>query len=529
MKANSSQWMMAQTPDGTGKAPVVITKEATSVTSGVAVTQKLVSAAIAFGNVLRGTFGPNGLDKMLYKTSGETSVTNDGAKIVAELLVKHPAAKAFVSLAESQENACGDGVTGCIILASELMSEAGRLLERGIHPLVVVKGYEMALEKTLEVIASRTVSASGKLEDVARTSLVGRSTEGALDHLAALIATSAIQLPDSDYEKVRMIKDGQGTISDSRIVNGIIIEKRMALDRIPRHLSNIEIAVLSCPVELEKTTREAEIEISTPDQLEAFIDAEDLALKSKAMKIIDSGVGAIFSAEKIDERVTHILADNGIYSLGNLEKSTAEDLAITSNASLCDHLDDITSSIGYIEKLDHERLEGNEGLTERLILDAGKNCGIVTILVGGTDGVAAAETIRGLFDSLRSTCIAKEDDSVVLGGGSLHMSASLSVRQEAEKCSGRERLSMEAFARALEAVPAALATNTGGDRIDSLLQLRSMHHSGKNSSGISHSGDPSEISGVWIPTYTLEHAISAACETATGLLRVDQVISARGD
>ena len=170
---------MAQAPDGSGTAPVRITNSSTSVTSGIGVTQKLVGAAIAFGNVLRGTFGPNGLDKMLYKTNGEAAVTNDGAKIVAELLVKHPAAKAFVSLAESQENACGDGVTGCILLASELMSEAGRLLERGLHPLILVKGFEAALKTTLEEIDSRAQSVGDKLEQVARTSLVGRSTEGA--------------------------------------------------------------------------------------------------------------------------------------------------------------------------------------------------------------------------------------------------------------------------------------------------------------------------------------------------------------
>ena len=199
MKARHFRLIMAQAPDGSGTAPVRITNSSTSVTSGIGVTQKLVGAAIAFGNVLRGTFGPNGLDKMLYKTNGEAAVTNDGAKIVAELLVKHPAAKAFVSLAESQENACGDGVTGCILLASELMSEAGRLLERGLHPLILVRGFELALETTLEEIDSRAEAVGDRLELVARTSLVGRSTEGALDHLSKLISQelsrALVQIP----------------------------------------------------------------------------------------------------------------------------------------------------------------------------------------------------------------------------------------------------------------------------------------------------------------------------------------------
>ncbi len=520
---------MAQSPDGTGTAPVRITKSSTSVTSGLGVTQKLVGAAIAFGNVLRGTFGPNGLDKMLYKTNGEAAVTNDGAKIVAELMVKHPAAKAFVSLAESQENACGDGVTGCIILASELMSEAGRLLERGLHPLILVKGYQMALSTTIDEIEARSVSSKNLLADVARTALVGRSTESALDHLADLISQAVTTIPDSDYERVRMAKEGKGTPSNSRLISGLVLEKRLALERMPRKLDECQIAVLSCPLELESSVVSSEIEINTPEQYEAFIDAEQKQIDSITDKAINSGAKAIFSAEGIDQRILHSLADAGIFALGGIEKPIAEDIAKACGAMLCDHLDDISSSLGTIESLLHQRLEGAEGVRERLIIEVGPSAGIVTILVGGTDGVAAEETIRGLYDSLRSTCLAKEDDSVILGGGSLHMAASLKVRETAESCSGRERLSMEAFSRALEAIPAALAINTGTDRIDALLELRSMHRAGVSDAGINQSGAPGVIEGAWLPTYTLEHSISAACESACGLLRVDQVISARGD
>ena len=519
---------MAQSPDGTGTAPVRITNSSTSVTSGIGVTQKLVGAAIAFGNVLRGTFGPNGLDKMLYKTNGEAAVTNDGAKIVAELLVKHPAAKAFVSLAESQENACGDGVTGCILLASELMSEAGRLLERGLHPLILVKGYEMALTQTLDELDARSTPLANNLEQVARTALIGRSTEGALDHLSSLVAQAVETIPDSDYERVRMSKAGEGTPATSKLVSGIILEKRLALERMPRNLNKSKIAVLSCPLELEQSSVSAEIEINTPEQYERFIDAENDQIEKITDKAKSCGANVIFSAEGIDSRVLHSLADAGIFALGGIERSMAEDIAQACGAKLCDHLDDISSSLGAIESLEHQRLEGAEGVKERIILEV-QNPGIVTILVGGTDGVAAEETIRGLYDALRSTCLAKEENLVILGGGSLHMAASLKVREAAENCPGRERLSMEAFARALEGIPAALSANAGEDKIDALLELRSLHRAGQINSGITQSGKPGEIESVWLPTYTIEHAISAACESACGLLRVDQVISARGD
>ena len=521
---------MAQAPDGSGKSPVVITKGTTSITSGVDVTQKLVGAATAFGNVLRGTFGPNGLDKMLYKTSGETAVTNDGAKIVAELMVKHPAAKAFVSLAESQENACGDGVTGCIILASELMSEAGRLLDRSLHPLILVKGYQMALNTTLETLNNRAVPLENHLTQIARTALVGRSTEGSLNHLAHLISEAVKTIPDCDYQRVRMAKDRRGTSADSRLINGIIIEKRIPLDRMPKSLSNVKATVLTCPLEIEKSMRDAEIEISTPEQLAAFIDAEENQIRSKADFIIASGVKAIFCAESIDKRILHILADSNIFALGDLDRSIIDDIAEAIGATLTDHLDDIeSSSLGVINSLLYERHEGDEEVRERMIIDAGNNSGLVTILVGGTDGIVVEETIRGLFDALRSACLAKEDDAVILGGGSFHMAASLAVREAAEMCGGRERLSMEAFSRALEAIPASLAGNTGADRIDTLLELRALHRGGDFNAGINHAGVPATIEDVWLPSFTLEHAISAACESACSLLRVDQVISARGD
>ena len=520
---------MAQSPDGSGSAPVRITKSSTSVVSGASVTQKLVGAAIAFGNVLRGTFGPNGLDKMLYKSNGEAAVTNDGAKIVAELLVKHPAAKAFVSLAESQENACGDGVTGCILLASELMSEAGRLLERGLHPLILVNGYQMALSETISLIDERAQPAENLLEEVARTSLIGRSTENALGHLSRLISTAVSTIPDSDYERVRMTKAGEGTPASSRLINGLILEKKLALERMPRKLMASKLSVMSCPLELEKSSVSAEIEINSPEQYEEFIASEEKYIEKLTLKAKNSGANVIFSAEGIDQRILHSLADAGIFAMGNVESSIAEDIAKACGAKLCDHIDDITECLGDINSLVHHRLEGPEGVKERITIEVGSSAGIVTILVGGTDGVAAEETIRGLYDSLRSTCLAKEENSVILGGGSLHIAASLRVREAAEKCPGRERLSMEAFSRALEAIPASLATNNGEDRIDALLELRSLHRSGKTNSGITQSGKPGEITDAWLPTYTLEHSISAACESACGLLRVDQVISARGD
>ena len=532
---------MSQPNDGSGRAPVAIVRPTTSVTSGIAVTQKLVGAAVAFGDLLRGTFGPNGLDKMMFKTTGETAVTNDGAKIVAELLVKHPAAKAFVALAESQENACGDGVTGCLIIASELMREAGRLLEKGLHPLVLVQGYQQALEIALDTLDERVVNTTGlddeRILHVASTSMKGTSAETGGDHLATLIVEAAknvIKPVDGEMristEDVRMAKRGIGSIGDTRLVKGLIIERNLDLDRLPRQIQNGTVAVLSCPLENESTSRDAEIEVENPEQWLAFMNAQEASLKAKAEAVIQSGAKAVFSAENVDARILHILVDEGIFVIGGLERSGVEDIALACNARMIDHVDDLTSDVlGSFEKLQIETLEGDESRRERLHLISGDSAGIVTIDVGGGDGAASEEIIRGLYDALCSTTSALETGEVLLGGGSLHMAASLAIKEASESCAGRERLAMEAFARALEAIPATLADNAGIDRLDALLELRASHRQGNFNHGIGVDGKAVEITQAWSSAETLSHAIQAASETACGLLRVDQVISARGD
>jgi chaperonin GroEL (HSP60 family) len=532
---------MAQPNDGSGRAPVAIVRPTTSVTSGPAVTQKLVGAAVAFGNLISGTFGPNGLDKMLYKTSGEAAVTNDGAKIVSELLVKHPAAKAFVLLAESQENAFGDGVTGCLIFASELMREAGRLLEKGLHPLILVNGYRNALQYTLQhlekVEKQINFDDTERLISVAKTSLAGTSAETNSDELARIIVSASKQVTtvkDGDYivnsEDIRMAKSGMGSISDTRFIRGIVLERRLKFDTLPRDLSAGKVAVLSCPVELQQTTRDSEVEITTPDQWEAFIDAEQEILDSKTEKILSSGASILFCAESVDDRIMHRLVGEGLFVLDGLERSGVEDLALSTGADMINHIDDLgEENLGNFQSMSIIRVEDTHEPRDRITLDIGEHSKLSTIDVGGGSGVASEEIIRGMYDALRSVCASIECGSVICGGGNLHMSASLFVREKAELNDGRERLAMEGFARALEAIPATLASNAGQHRLDALLALRALHRSNALDGGINRNGAAGTLQDVLECSDTIAHAIEAACETACGLLRVDQVISARGD
>ena len=527
---------MAGGNDGSGRAPVAIVRPTTTVTSGVGVTQKLVTAAVAFGDLMQGTFGPQGLDKMLYKTNGETAVTNDGAKIVAELLVKHPAAKAFVQLADAQEQACGDGVTGCLLLASELMREAGRLLERGLHPLVCIEGYRLALRATLDHlhrVAEAIEDDDERLLHIAQTSMTGTAADTGDETLARLVvgALQYLSSPDGvDHEDVRMTKRGEGNLSDTRLVDGMVLEAGLTLDRLPRRLDSGTVLALTCPLEQEEASRETEIEIEGTDQWMAFIEAKEAILKKKTDAVLATGANVVVSAEGIEPSIFHALTDAGCFVLGGIERSGIEDLAKASGATMCDHLDDADASVlGSFSSLEIETGEGLDGRKERICLRFGPGAGLVTLDVGGGDGVAVEEVIRGLHDAVRSTSLAIQTRSIVRGGGSFHMGASLVVKEAAEGQAGRERLAMEAFARALENIPSTLAQNAGVDRLDTLLALRAAHRSGEPHAGIDAAGQVSPIVATWLPCDTLLHAIESATETACGLLRVDQVISARGD
>ena len=533
---------MAQQPnDGSGRAPVAIVRPTTSVTSGVAVTQKLVSAAVAFGNLLKGTYGPNGLDKMLYKTNGETAVTNDGAKIVAELLVKHPAAKAFVQLAESQENACGDGVTGCIIFASELMRESGVLLEKGLHPLVLVRGYQDAMQQTISTWHNNahpvSIDNNDILSSVALTAMTGTAVESVGDVLADLIVNAAQHVARQDgdgwivdTESVRMAKKGTGSLSDTTLIKGVILDKNLDLEKLPRKLTAGNVVVLSCPLEIEKTSYDAEIEISTTEQWSSFMAAEEKILQDKAQKIIDSGAKLVFCAETVDSRILHQLADNDICVLPSMEKSGAEDVALATGALLIDHVDSIDAeTMGRFESMFVETYDSPEGLRDRLYLNVGEDSGLITIDVCGGGGAASEEFVRGLYDALNSVAKSIEFGYASHGGGNQHITAALAIREYAESIAGRERLAIEGFARALESIPTTLVANSGNNMLDGLLELRSLIRLGKGNSGIDSSGKADELSAVWECAHTSLHALEAACETACGLLRVDQVISARGD
>ena len=525
--------------NGSGRAPVAIMANSTRVTSGIDVHQKLMTAALALGNILRGTFGPRGLDKMMYKTNGTTAVTNDGAKIISELLVKHPAAKAFISLGQSQESACGDGVTGSILFAAELMRESSRLLRKGLHPLIIIEGWRKALNVALQTIESSSNKVNkDTLVKVAATSLVGKGAEGAVGLFSELVVEASTLISNSldDDEEVKaehvmMAIADRGTLRDSRLIDGIIIQKRTANEKVPRSIDNVIIALLSCPLEFEGPSRDSEIEVTSPEQLSAFIEAGQNQLDKIVELVQSSGCNAVLTTGVCDPQVLHKLSEYGVFILADVDAAEVSNVAKATGAKVVDLLRDLTETdLGACRRLRVERREGAESIEERIIISGCESPKMVTLEIGGANGIASEEVIRGLHDSLKATTLAMRTSSIINGGGHIHCLAALDIRASAEGVAGRERLAMESFARALETIPFTLATNAGKDGLDAILELRAgLRQSETEALGITSNGQVGSVGDVWIPAASLSSAISGAFETTSSLLRVDQVISARGD
>ncbi|MEE2759697.1 MAG: TCP-1/cpn60 chaperonin family protein [Candidatus Thermoplasmatota archaeon] len=527
--------------ESAGKPPVVILREESSVTSGTAVQEKLIAATRVFADLLRPTFGPRGLDKMLYKTDGTTAVTNDGAKIIAELMVKHPAAKMLVAMAETQENECGDGVTGTLLFCSELLIEANRLMDKGLHPLVISSGYEKA--KTIALDAIQNISTQIKIDDhdtlceISSTALTGKGSETSTNTLSKLVVSTlqAVTRTEEDgtirceAEDVTMHKIGSGTIDDSHLVRGIIFRRRILLDSLPSLIENAKVATIHGNIAPRKQIRNAEIEIEEIEQLDAFIESEESTRDQLTKILLASGANVFLCTGEVDKGILHRLMRKDCFVAGELDERELKNTSAVTGSRIVELLTDISSEdIGHAGRMTAERHTPSEKVEDIITLEECNTPNVVTCAIGGANDLAVEEAIRAIHDSLRSTSIAIRDGRVLHGGGATHMACALAIREAAEKEPGRERLAMEAYARALEIIPASLAQNAGADALDQILELRAAHRSKSSAVGITESGKVG-LTGARIAAKSLESSIYAATETCASMLRIDQVISARGD
>ncbi|MFA7199673.1 MAG: thermosome subunit alpha [Methanoculleus sp.] len=516
-----------------GGQPILILKEGSSRTRGRDAQSINIAAAKAVAAAVRTTLGPKGMDKMLVDTIGDVVITNDGVTILKEMDIEHPAAKMMVEVAKTQDDEVGDGTTTSVVVAGELLKRAEDLLEQDVHPTVIAHGYRMAADKAIEIVKDLAIDVKPNDADIllkiAGTAMTGKGAEASKDKLCDLIVRAVTMVAEEDgtvdLDFIKVEKKVGGSIEDSGIVEGVLIDKERVHPAMPKKVDNAKILLLNAAVEFKKTEVDAEINITSPDQLQMFLDEEERMIRGIVEKIIASGANVLFCQKGIDDIAQHYLAKAGIFATRRVKKSDMEKLSRATGATLISSIDAISpEELGFAGIVEERKVSG-EDMT---FVEQCKNPKAVSIIIkGGTEHVVD-ELDRAIEDALRVVEVALRDKKFVAGGGSPEVELSLRLREYAATVGGRAQLAIEAFASALEIIPRTLAENAGLDPIDILVDLRAAHEKGQKTAGLDvNTGKAGDMlaQGVVEPLRVKTQAISSAAEAAVMILRIDDVIA----
>jgi len=521
-----------------GGQPILILPEGTLRQTGKDAQARNIAAARAVAETIRTTLGPKGMDKMLVDTIGDITITNDGATILSEMEIEHPAAKMIVEVAKTQEDEVGDGTTTAVILAGEILKKAEALLEMDIHPTMILRGYRMAKKKALEILneisEDVTIENTEILYKIAMTAMTGKSGEAAKDEMAKL-AVDAVKIVAEkegnkvviDKENIKIEKKKGGSIDETELIKGLVIDKEIVHGNMPKKIKNAKIALLDAALEVKETETNAEIRITDPSKLKEFLDQESRMLKEMVEKVVNSGCNMVFFQKGIDDLAQHYLAKKGISAARRVKKSDMEKLARATGAKIVSSVDELTKEdLGYAGLVEEQKLGGEE----MIFIRECKDPKAVSILVrGGTEHVVD-EAKRAMDDAVLGIISAIETGKVVFGGGAIEFELSKRLKEYAETVGGREQLAINAFAEAVEIIPRTLAESTGKDPIDLLVNLRSEHEKGRKTCGIDvmdGSIQDMKKQGVVEPLKIKTQAIKSATEVAEMILRIDDVITSK--
>lgn len=521
-----------------GGIPVLILKEGAERTRGRDAQRSNIMAARVIAEAVRTTLGPRGMDKMLVDSLGDITITNDGATILDEIDVQHPAAKMMVEVAKAQDDEVGDGTTTAVIIAGELLRKAEELLDQKIHPTVIVSGYKKAADKAEEILNSIAMDVKPNdretLLKIANTSMNSKVIAGAREHLAQIAVDAMLQVAEekdgkfeADRDMVNILKKQGKSLLETELVKGMVIDKEVVHPAMPKRVKNAKIALVDASLEVEKTEFDAEIRITDPSQMKMFLEEEQKILKGMAEKISASGANVLFCQKGIDDLAQHFLAKAGIMAVRRVKKSDMEKLAKATGAKIVTNLDDLSPQVLGEAGLVEEVKIGEDKVV--YVRDC-KNPKAVTIVVrGGTEHVVD-EAERALNDALCVVRDAIEDQKMIPGGGAAEVEVARQLRKFAESIGGREQLAIEAFADAVEIVPKTLAENSGHDPLDVLVALRARHEKDGTKIGLNiQTGKPDDMVklGVLEPLRVKKHAIKSASEAASMILRIDDVIASK--
>jgi thermosome len=525
------------TTTGSGQ-PVLILKEGTSRSRGKEAQRNNIMAARVIGEVLKTTLGPRGMDKMLIDSLGDITITNDGAAILDEIDVEHPAAKMMVEIAKTQDDMVGDGTTTAVVLASELLKKAEELLDQNIHPTILVSGYRKAAQKAIEIIGKTAMPVN--IEDrktllkVALTSMSSKAVGAAREHLAEIAIDAVKQITEqrgdkkiADIDNIQLVKKTGKSLLETQLVSGIIIDKEVVHSGMLKKKENAKIALLDSALEIEKTEISAEIRIRDPTQMKAFLDQETNMMQEMAKKIKASKADVVFCQKGIDDMVQHFLAKEGIIAARRIKESDMEKLARATGGRITSDLDDLTAKDLGQAGLVEERKIGDDKM---IFVEKCKDPHSVAILIRAGLERMVDEAERAMTDALSVVSDVIENSKIVSGGGAVEVEVAKELRRYATKVGGREQLAVEAFADAVEVIPRTLAENAGLEPIDIIVELRSAHEKedGKHKGVNVFTGklQNSLEKGVIEPAVVKEQAIKSAAESAAMILRIDDVIAA---
>ncbi len=519
-----------------GGVPVLILKEGSTQTKGREAQKNNITAAKLIADIVRSSLGPRGMDKMLVDTLGDVTITNDGATILKEIDVQHPAAKMMVEISKATDNEVGDGTTSVVILAGALIEKAEDLISKDVHPTIIVDGYRKSAQKAIEILNKIAQKVNGnennELFKVAKTSMQTKLVSKEADDLAQIVVKAVLQVSDKldtkykvDIDDVKVEKKAGGSLKNTTLIQGIVLDKEVVHGGMPKRIENAKIALLNSALEIEKTEFDAKINISSPDQMKMFLEEENKMLKDMVDKIKNAGANVVVCQKGIDDISQHYLAKYNILTVRRVKESDMTKLARATAARIVNNIDDLTTeNLGSADLVEERKVE-----TDKWVFVEGcKHPKSVTILIRGGSQRVVDEAERSIHDALMVTKDVLEKPYIVAGGGSPEAYVAGKLREWTSTLSGREQLAAEKFADALEVIPITLAENAGMDPIDATTDLRAKQSKGSKWMGVDiKSAKITDISklDIFEPLSVKEQIIKSATEVASMILRIDDVIA----
>jgi thermosome len=519
-----------------GGMPVLLLREGTSQTKGKEAQRNNIMAAKLIAEIVKSSLGPRGMDKMLVDTMGDVTITNDGATILKEIDVQHPAAKMMVEIAKTTDNEVGDGTTSAVVLGGALIEKAEELINKDVHPTIIVDGYRKASAKAIEILNKIAEKVNQKdrawLLKIAKTSMQTKLVSREAQELADVVVDAATMVAEEidgtfkvDIDDVKVEKKAGGSMRDTKMIKGIVLDKEVVHGGMPKRVEKAKIAILNAPLEIEKTEFEAKINITSPDQMKMFLDEENRMLKAMVDKITETGANVLICQKGIDDIAQHYLAKANILAVRRVKESDMNKLAKATQGRLVTNIEDLTDKdLGSADLVEERKVETDKWV----FIEGCKHPKAVTILVRGGSQRVVDEAERSLHDALMVTKDVLEKPAIVAGGGAPEAYAAAELMDWSTKLSGREQLAVQKFAEALETIPLTLAENAGMDPIDTLTELRSKQSKGEKWTGVDvRNGVVANMhkSDVVEPLAVKEQIIKSSTEAACMILRIDDVIA----